>query len=404
MKMWRRRPPDTVRAYLREYGDIPLAQRPMNDVDSLILCQLAYLKFDGLAPGLWEDKDPVRLSELCGHPLRDRLFADERFEKDNRELFEGMISGRRFRDIKLNCHVNIVERERETQFCAITIFPGDGTMYVAFRGTDETIVGWKEAFNMMFLSPVPGQALGAAYLNTVGERFSEPLYVGGHSKGGNFAVYGAMNCSRPVQDRILKIYSMDGPGFRPETLKECGYERIADRVVKILPHSSMVGMLFERDGGYRVVRSHSFGPAQHDPCHWKIENGEFAAAEGLHAWARLSANVVNEWIVSQDEQRLGLLADTLYRIVSASEAQDLIAMAAHWQKSLRGMRAAFREADRDTMKMLREMLGGLLGLAWERFGEEFSGLFKKPGASAEGGPRPEKTTKAASPAASSGRG
>ncbi|MCM1551791.1 MAG: DUF2974 domain-containing protein, partial [Butyrivibrio sp.] len=219
---------NTMHAYLKEYGDVPFTERPMNDVDSLVLCQLAYLKFDGLVPGIDTNAPSVTLKELAKHPMADGLFADERFEKDNRELFARMLAGRRFCNLKLNCYINIVEKEWETQFAAITCILEDNTIYVAFRGTDETIVGWKEDFNMAYLSPVPGQAMSVKYLNMVTEKFGNLFYVGGHSKGGNFAVYSAMKCVPKVQERILKVYCMDGPGFRPEVLEECGYDRIKD--------------------------------------------------------------------------------------------------------------------------------------------------------------------------------
>lgn len=363
---------DTMHTYLKEYGDIPFTERPMNDVDSLVLCQFAYLKFDGLVPGIRENKSSVSLEELAAHPEAEKLFADERFEKDNRALFEGMLSGRRFRGMKLNCHINVVEKEWETQFAAITCLLEDGTIYVAFRGTDETIVGWKEDFNMAFLSPVPGQSLSVKYLNMVTARFPHSFYVGGHSKGGNLAMYSAMNCVPAVQERIIKIYSMDGPGFRPEVLKNCGYDRIADRVVKLLPHSSMVGMIFEWDTRYQVVESRSFGLAQHNPFNWKIKNGAFVLAEELYERARRTDNTINEWIISQDEKRIKMFVDTLYQVISASQADDLIAMTADWKRSMSGVVTAMKELDEDTAGMLQETVRELFELAKIHVREELA--------------------------------
>ena len=191
------------------------------------------------------ERPGVTLESLKEHPDFEKLFADVRYEKPNRALYERMVQGKRFRNLELNYYVNVIEERWETQFSAVTFTLGDGSRYVAYRGTDETIVGWKEDFNMAFLTPVPGQAISVEYLNRVAGRFGGPLYVGGHSKGGNLAVYSAMNCNPDIQNRIRKIYSMDGPGFRPEVLRECDYGKIADRVVKILPNSSLVGMIFE---------------------------------------------------------------------------------------------------------------------------------------------------------------
>ncbi|MCM1091677.1 MAG: DUF2974 domain-containing protein [Muribaculum sp.] len=390
---------NTMHAYLKEYGDVPFTERPMNDVDSLVLCQLAYLKFDGLVPGIDTNAPSVTLKELAKHPMADGLFADERFEKDNRELFARMLAGRRFCNLKLNCYINIVEKEWETQFAAITCILEDNTIYVAFRGTDETIVGWKEDFNMAYLSPVPGQAMSVKYLNMVTEKFGNLFYVGGHSKGGNFAVYSAMKCVPKVQERILKVYCMDGPGFRPEVLEECGYDKIADRVVKLLPHSSLVGMLFEWDTRYRVVESGSFGLAQHNPYNWKVKNGEFVMAEDIYERARLTDSTLNEWILSLDEGQIRLFVDTLYRVISASEADDLIAITADWKRSMMGVAAALKEVDEDTMKMLQQVIRDLFELARVRMREELGIPVRKASGLAKSARRGKRRTEAVPPTA-----
>ena len=180
----------TIIDYLKEYADVSLRDEPMNDVDSLVLCQFSYLKFDAVVPPVTEDKKPVSLQQIQEHPDYEKLYGDERYEKENRALFEAMRVCARFRNMKLNYYINIIETQSdfETQFSAVTFLLEDGTVYVAYRGTDETIVGWKEDFNMAFLSPVPGQELAVKYLNVVTERLQGKFYVGGHSKGGNLAV------------------------------------------------------------------------------------------------------------------------------------------------------------------------------------------------------------------------
>ena len=227
MKMRRNASRDTAENYLRHYGGLSFREYPFNEVDSLLLCQLAYLRFDGLIPQIPERKAWVRLFELAGHPEKERLFEDILFPEENRALFHAMLSGKRFSTMGMNCYVNVVEKERETQFSAVTYLLEDGMIYVAYRGTDVSFVGWKEDFNMAYIVPVPGQEMGVKYLNIVTRRFPGPFYVGGHSKGGNLAVYSSMYCLPKVRERIRKIYDMDGPGFRPEILATGRFE--ADR-------------------------------------------------------------------------------------------------------------------------------------------------------------------------------
>lgn len=369
--------PGTIIEYLKKFGDYSFQEMPMSDVDSLVLCQLSYLKFDGIVPDVRENRKSVTLEEVAGHADYEKLFADARFERDNRAMFEAMAAGKRYKGLKLNCYVNVIEKEWETQFSAVTFLLEDGTLYLAFRGTDETIIGWKEDFNMAFLSPVPGQSYSVKYLNMVTGKLRHSFYMGGHSKGGNLAVYAAMNCAPQVQERILKIYSMDGPGFRPEILESCRYERIQDKVVKILPHSSMVGMLFEKDIHYQVVESRTFGLAQHNPYTWLVDDGKFKTADDIYESRRKMDNTVNEWILSLSDKQLKLFVDTLYQVISASEAENLIEFTADWKKSMNGIITALKEVDDQTMRMLKEIIKSLFDIAGLRMKEGFM-LRKKP--------------------------
>lgn len=362
----------TIIDYLSKYGDCPLDEMPMNDVDSLILCQLSYLKYDGMVNDVRGNGSSITLKEIGEHADFDKLFGDTRFEKQNRELFAGAVSGRRFANMRLNCYINMIEKEWETQFAAVTFLLEDGTIYVAFRGTDETIVGWKEDFNMAYLSPIPGQSYSVKYLNMVMSRLHCPFYVGGHSKGGNLALYSAMNCIPDVQRRIRKIYNMDGPGFRPEVLERCGYERVEARVVKIIPQSSLVGMLFEKGIRYQVVESNRFGLMQHDPYTWLVEEACFVLADDIYESRRFLDNTINEWILSLDEMQLKTFVDTMYKVVSASEAEDLIAFAADWKKSMNGMMGALREVDEQTARMLRKIIRSLFEIAGNRMKAQMS--------------------------------
>ena len=148
-------------------------------------------------------------------------------------------------DIRLNHYIDLISDKWEMQFSAVTAYLADGLTHVLFRGTDETMIGWKEDFNMAFMTPVPAQVKAVDYLHYAAERIRGGFSVGGHSKGGNLAVYSAMKCSRLVRERITSIYSQDGPGFTKETLEDGDFDAIKDRIQKYVPHSSIIGMLFQ---------------------------------------------------------------------------------------------------------------------------------------------------------------
>ncbi|MDE6673830.1 MAG: DUF2974 domain-containing protein, partial [Acetatifactor sp.] len=362
----------TIIDYLKEYAKVSLKDEPINDVDSLILCQFSYLKFDGLVPLVTENSRSVSLQQIYEHPDYEKLYGDERYEKENRALFEAMRKCVRFRSMKLNCYINIIRTQSdfETQFSAVTFLLEDGSMYVAYRGTDETIVGWKEDFNMAFLSPVPGQEYAVKYLHMVTSRLPRDFYIGGHSKGGNLALYAAMRCAPQVQDRIIKIYSMDGPGFRPEVLEKLDFGRIEERTCKILPHSSLVGMLFEKDIRYQVVESRTFGLAQHNPFTWLVQEGHFVTVSDIYETRRFMDDTLNEWILSRDEQSLRTFVDTLFLILSASEADNLIDFTADLKRSMSGILGAMKGLDEDTQKALKQTVKALFEIAGLRMKQE----------------------------------
>lgn len=368
----------TILEYVKEYGDYTFKEKPMNEVDSLVFCQFAYLKFDGLVPLVTTRQKSVSMQYIREHADYEKLYADERYEKLNRGLFQAMLKSRRFRSTNMNCYINIVEPEWETQFSAITFLLEDGTIYLAFRGTDETIVGWKEDFNMAFLDPVPGQSFSVKYMHMVTKRFRKKFYTGGHSKGGNFAEYAALNCSKEVQERILNIYNLDGPGFRPEVLQRFDREAIASRIIKIMPRSSIVGMLFQPpDAKYEVVESKRMGLLQHDPYSWLVEEDHFVKVKDIYPSRKFSDGTLNEWILSRDEAELRLFVDTLYQVISASCAVTLMDFTADWKKSMNCVLTALKEVNPETKKVISSIIKSLFTMTKERMkrelGEKASG-------------------------------
>ena len=368
--------PGTIIDYVKEYGHIPFSEASVSDVDSLVLSQFAYMKFDGMVPGLFDNKPSVTLQDIFFHPDYENLYADVRYEEENRALFEAMLESTRFCDMRVNCYINIIEEEWETQFSAITCILGDGTLYIVYRGTDESIVGWKEDFNMAYLSPVPGQAYSVKYLNIVTGFLKKDFYVGGHSKGGNLAIYAAMNCNKKVQKRIIKVYSMDGPGFRPETLEKSDFGAISDRIVKSLPHSSLVGMIFEQNMDYLVVDSKGFGLAQHDPYTWLTENGKFVYIDDITQYQKFMDQTMNEFILGLEKEELQIFVDTMYQVISASQADNLIDFVADWKKSVGGIIEAMKEVAPETREMMKRFAKELFQLVGQRMKAEIKLLAK----------------------------
>lgn len=339
------------------------AEKDFSDVDSLILCQLSYLKMKGLVPGLEDGQEFIPFGTVVEKEHSEEVFADERYREDNQKLSEAVLKSRRFAGLQLNYYVDILDKEMEIQFSAVTFLAGENRdgkeiYYIAYRGTDENLVGWKEDFTLAFSEPVVGQLFAARYMRKAAGHLPEEFYMGGHSKGGNLAVFAAMSSSAALQERILQVYSHDGPGFKPQVMERYEYGRIADKVKKILPGSSLVGMLLERGNSYNVVESSSYGLMQHNPYTWTVntEDGEFLPMEELKNGAKLMDSAVTDWIISLDDEQVSRFSDVLFRVLAASEADNLIDFKADWKKSLTGILQELREVDEETKKEVEDIM------------------------------------------------
>lgn len=356
---------DTIIDYIKKNKDITIEDSPFNEVDSLILAQFSYLKFDKFVPGMDEHGKYATLSDIANSPDYDSLYADERYRKNNTALFESMLQSNRFNRIKLHYFVNIIEPQYETQFAAVVIEFEEGTTYVAFRGTDENLIGWKEDLNMALSKPVPGQIRSVWYLNEVAKHIRRRFKVGGHSKGGNLAIYSAMYCKKSIKNRITEIYNHDGPGMRNEIFDEKSYLEIRNKIHMSVPHSSLVGMLLVNHDEYHVVESKDIGALQHDPYGWKVNGNSFVLADSVKSGRYTMDKSINEWVMSLNEEQINVFVDAVYDVMLATEANTLNDIIQNWTKIVPKVYEAMKGIDPET----RTALGNIFATLGERAGE-----------------------------------
>ena len=307
--------------YLIWRGDLTLSQSPFNDVDSLVLSTLSYVFFDGIVAENMEER--ITIGEMV-----DKFLARPRAEwkfrvSDDERLLYALKESDRFSDMGLCGYVNKLDFQKEKQFAALTVLPGDGTVFVVYRGTDYSLVGWKENFNMCFMDDVPAQQDAAAYLCSAAEAFPQMrLRVSGHSKGGNLAVYAAAMCPKEVQECICAVYNHDGPGFRETVLVREGYQNILPRVRTFLPQFSVVGMLLEQKGQEIVIRSNGSGILQHEPYSWEILGADFVKQNSLMEKSYFLDHTVSRWMNGLTEEQRELFIDTIYEAVATAPVDD----------------------------------------------------------------------------------
>ena len=348
--------------YLHWRADVPFSAAPFNEVDNLILSELIYTDFDGIVPN---DGTALPLAEV-----RDRFFAlHDRAEIEARTaysytarapfLMDAILEGARFRDLGLCCYEAVTDRDAASQFAAATFLLPDGRAYAAYRGTDGTVVGWKEDLILSYRSGTQGQLRAVDYLTRIGSLTDRPLRVGGHSKGGNFAIYAAACVNSSIQDRIEQVFSNDGPGFRDEVRVLEGYRRIQPKCVSIVPDTSVIGLLLESDCARRTVKSSASGLVQHDGFTWECGPTAFVPAELTRTGAYLEKTVDN-WVARQDDDTLRSLVDSLFTVFEATGADTFHSMTTKKMRSAELMMAAFRTLPRQKQKELLAATGKLV--------------------------------------------
>ncbi|MBQ9010518.1 MAG: DUF2974 domain-containing protein [Clostridia bacterium] len=352
--------------YLTWRADVPLSVDPFNDVDNLVLAQLSYTDFSGIVPGDWTR---ISLSDAArafySLHSREEIQADKSFTAKAPFLMDEMIQGARFEGTLLSRYVNEIDPEKGIQLSALTYDLPDGTRYIAFRGTDGTVVGWKEDFNFSYLPETEGQSRAVQYLNTSGADFRVPLRVGGHSKGGNLAMYAASFCEPEVQERILAVYSNDGPGFRMQVVKSREYEQILPRIRSIIPDSSMIGMLLNNRAQPLVVKSSAAGMVQHDAFTWQIRRNRFEETV-LSDMSQVVSRTLSDWLCQVSDEERANLINTIFSLFESTGKDSFREIGEQGWKGVETMMNHFRSLPKEKQQeafRLLTMLGMSSGMA-----------------------------------------
>lgn len=346
--------------YLRWRGDVPFSVDPFNEVDNLVLAELAYADFDGILENSFR-KISLKTADKKYFAAHSREDVTEESKHVLRcpLLMDGMLSGARFSGVKLTKYIDVIDADVDMQISAVTFLLDDGSAYVAFRGTDSTVVGWKEDFNMSYMPITEGQRSAIRYLNEVGSRIDRPLRVGGHSKGGNFAVYASAFCDKAVRDRIIEVYTNDGPGFRKEVMASDEYKHILPKVISIVPDTSIIGMLLKSGAKHRIVESAEKGLGQHVGLTWKVERNSFVTAE-QSAIGSFISDSQRDWLSKIGDESRELFVNTVFSVVEATGAGTFGEIERNKLKSAERMLNTVKDIPKEHRKELLNILGELV--------------------------------------------
>ncbi len=344
--------------YIGWRGDLSFQQDPPNAVDALIFSTLVYIRYGGHV-----EAEPNR--EITLRDAAEEYFALEDTEnrirvKNDLELLRLAAESRRFGFTRLVGYEDVLIPQQETQFAACTYLLDDGSAFLAFRGTDSSLIGWKEDFNMTFQQTIPSQRMAQQYVRRIAAEYPMPLRLGGHSKGGNLAVFAAARSSPMVQQRILEVYNNDGPGFTDYMMGDPGYLAMVPRIRTFIPQSSVIGMLLEHEEPYTVIRSRQMGILQHEPYSWEVMGNAFLPVEGVSEDSKFLDATIKAWVAGMTNEERNQLVDTMFSLLSSGDAEttwDLL-QPRNWKTFLKAL-----SSDSGIRHMLSGELQNLLDAA-----------------------------------------
>ncbi len=346
--------------YLEWRADVPLSADPFNEVDNLLLSELSYADFNGVVA---KDEKKTTVSEVQKRFFeindREEVLKRTGFTAKAPILLDEMATGNRFKDAIMSDFIDVIDVESEEQMSAVTFRLPDKTIYVAFRGTDGTVVGWKEDISLSYLNETAGQKRAADYLTAIGEKYKGKIRVGGHSKGGNFAVFAATFCDSKVQRRIIEVWSNDGPGFRDEVIDTPEYKRILPKIKSIVPETSIIGMLLSTDTTHQVVKSDSSGILQHDGFSWQIKRNRFEEAE-LDEQSTYIEDTISSWLEQMDDETRRSITTTVFSVLESTGNETFKEMGNQMMNSMGSILNAMGNLPREKKIELTKQIGELV--------------------------------------------
>lgn len=380
----------TVFDYIRWRGDLSFEASPLCEIDALIFCELSYIFWDGIVPESIED-GRITIKEAAEifferNAGKDIITLGELVPKEIVDLFRLAATSVRFSEVEIGNFINIIDDETVEQFSAVSFYP-DGRLFIAYRGTDDSIAGWREDFRMAFLTPVPAQRHAEEYLAKAAQSFDGRIVIGGHSKGGNLALWAALNASDEVAEHTDKIYNFDGPGFLENVWEGENYLRIADKIRTVIPSGSVVGLLLKYDTNYKVTKSTAKSYLhQHDALTWIVEGRNFVCDADVLPDVKRANEMVGKWIYAMDPEDRRNFVEGFFDILCSTNAKTVTDLAANRTAVLK----AFSTIDPETKAALMTGVKFFLGEGKSQVSEAIRSLIKKKPSEDEEKDEPQK--------------
>ncbi len=340
-----------INNYLEWRGDIPLSSDfPFNEVDSMIMARFSYLLFDKI-----EMKKKETIKSIS---LKMKDFPNEKFlYNGDKEMITNLGESERFKNLIVTDFVKNNNRKQEKQFGAIVIHLSDSELYISYIGTDLTIYGWKEDFNMGFMEHVPCQLMGLDYLKEIAAKYpNKKIRIGGHSKGGNVAIYAAITAPREIQNRIIKVYNYDGPGFNKKIIEEYETKNIIDKIETYIPQDSIIGRVLYHKEKTTIVLSLEKGIYEHDIFSWQITRDNLIKLAKNTDMSETIDKTLTEWVETTTDKQREILIDAIFEIFYSTDADTFADMTSNLGKNIPKIMKKYTEIPESDKKVVSDML------------------------------------------------
>lgn len=299
--------------YLDQVAYDSIYDTPFNELDLLMLTEITYLPFDQIVSDQMSPDCTCRLFEAAEKVPQDLSML---VTKNRLKLLEKTASSTRFKNIKLMGYVNDIDPDVQKQFAAMIFKIKPDSYVLTFRGTDDSIIGWKEDFHMTYMDQVPAQKTAVNYLRKAMDALPGQFILTGHSKGGNLASYAASQIEPEYQERIQSIYSYDAPGLNHSVITSQGYQTISDKIKRYIPQGSIVGMMLETPKQAQIVKSTAIGGlAQHDTFSWQIADQTFVLLDNLNPDSLQVDKTLKNWVDSVSDEELKDFFDLFFGLI-----------------------------------------------------------------------------------------
>lgn len=340
-----------INDYLLWRGDIPISTKfRFNEIDSVVLARLSYLRFDKIK---MNNKETIG---SISNKMKDLDNEEFRYNGD-KELITYLGEASRFNEMMITDYNENNEKDIEQQFGAITVHISDKEMYISFIGTDSSIYGWKEDFNISFMDSVPCQIEGKKYLEKIAKKYPEKkIRIGGHSKGGNVAIYSAITAPKDIQNRIIKVYNYDGPGFNKNIIKKYKTSSILKKIETFFPQDSVIGRIMNHEEKCTVTLSNEKGIYQHDIYSWQVLKDDLIKSENLTDASEILNQTLNDWLDNTTPEQRKIFFDGIFELFYATEANTFGEISKSLSKSMVKIFKTYKEIGEEDKKTINSML------------------------------------------------